>query len=175
VWPFLENLVDTAQVTRYAPVDTAGNATIRTYAYPNRTPIFIFVFKRGIGPSTVAESDGRTGFPWYGTHHTLRDATVTGTRHDERGQAPKAYSLYQNYPNPFNPVTSVSFDVQSRSYVTVEIFDTMGRRLSTIVSETLEPGRHVRQWNALGFSSGTYFCRMKVGGVVQTRSLLLVK
>jgi hypothetical protein len=176
VWPFLDNLADTAQVVRYSTVDTSGNVRLRTFAYPDHTPVFTFVFRRGIGPCDVVESDGLTGTTWYGTHHTLRNATVTGTMHGDRErEVAQPFSLYHNYPNPFNPVTSVVFDLHSRVHVTMDICDILGRPVATIVSETLEPGRHLRQWNAMGFSSGTYYCRMKAGNVVQTRALVLIK
>lgn len=84
-------------------------------------------------------------------------------------------ALKQNYPNPFNPITSISFTLTSQSFVTLKIFDLVGREIATLVSEELTPGVHVRQWNATILSGGVYFYRLQVGIFSETRKLILVK
>jgi hypothetical protein len=88
---------------------------------------------------------------------------------------PPQMSLDQNYPNPFNPSTTISFSLPSRSFVTVKIFDVVGREVATLVSEEMPAGNYQRQWNATGFPSGMYFYRMQAGGFVQTKKILLVR
>lgn len=85
------------------------------------------------------------------------------------------YQLLNNYPNPFNPSTTISFSLPSRSFVTLKIYDVIGREVATLVSESLDAGFHSRQWNASYLSSGIYFYRMKAGTFVSTKKLILLK
>jgi Secretion system C-terminal sorting domain len=88
---------------------------------------------------------------------------------------PTDYSLYQNYPNPFNPSTNISFNLPSKSFVKLKIFDLLGREVATIVSEEMSAGNHTRQWNAANMSSGVYFCRLEAGSFSQTKKLVLLR
>jgi hypothetical protein len=87
----------------------------------------------------------------------------------------KGYSLSQNYPNPFNPSTTISFSVPSKSFVSLKVFDIMGREAATIVSEELSAGTFTRQWNASNMSSGIYFYRLRAGRYLETKKLILLK
>lgn len=73
---------------------------------------------------------------------------------------PKDFLLEQNFPNPFNPSTTISFSLPSRSFVSLKVFDIMGRELATIFSEELLAGNYSRKWNAANMSSGIYFYRL---------------
>ena len=88
---------------------------------------------------------------------------------------PKVYRLQQNYPNPFNPTTIFSFELPSRSNVTLKVFDVLGREVSTIVSGELQAGSYTREWNASAFASGVYFYRLQAGTYSETKKLLLLK
>jgi len=88
---------------------------------------------------------------------------------------PVEFSLSQNYPNPFNPSTYIEFALPKSEYVTVKIYDILGRGVTTLVDEKKEAGRYNVQWNASGFASGVYFCTMRAGAFVQTNKLLLVR
>ncbi len=85
------------------------------------------------------------------------------------------YVLEQNYPNPFNPSTNISFTLPSRSFVSLDIFDSIGREVAEIVSEELPAGSYSREWNATNLASGVYYYRLHAGSFVQTRKLLLLK
>jgi uncharacterized protein YfiM (DUF2279 family) len=88
---------------------------------------------------------------------------------------PTHSSLDQNYPNPFNPVTTISFNVASRSFVSLRIFDALGREAETLVSEELNVGKYARQWDATGFASGVYLYRLTTGLSTETKKLILVR
>ena len=88
---------------------------------------------------------------------------------------PTSFMLAQNYPNPFNPSTIISFTLPSRSFVTLKIFDLLGREVATIVSEELSVGSHSQQWNAANMSSGIYFYRLQAGESIETKKLILLK
>jgi subtilisin family serine protease len=88
--------------------------------------------------------------------------------------------LYQNYPNPFNPVTRISFTLPDRIYVNLAVFNLEGKLVATLVNEILGKGLHDARWDATDshgnpVSSGVYFYRLKAGGKVQTRKLVLVR
>jgi hypothetical protein len=85
------------------------------------------------------------------------------------------FSLSQNYPNPFNPSTVISFTLPSRSFVTLTIYDVMGRAVAAVLSEELPPGTHACQWNASGFASGVYFYRLHSGTFTETKRLILLR
>ncbi len=85
------------------------------------------------------------------------------------------FALHQNYPNPFNPSTTISFSLPSTSFVTVKVFDVMGREVATIVNEEVPAGNHSKQWVAEGLSSGVYFYRLQAGKYSETKKLTLLK
>jgi hypothetical protein len=74
--------------------------------------------------------------------------------------APKSFALHQNYPNPFNPATTISYDVPQQSFVTMTVFDIMGREAAVLVNEMEEPGIHDVQFNASAMASGVYFYKL---------------
>ena len=88
---------------------------------------------------------------------------------------PSSYALSQNYPNPFNPNTSIRFSIPENSYVELEVFDLLGRSISTLVDEDLAPGNYSVDFDASSFSSGVYIYRIKSGSFVSTKKMLLMK
>jgi hypothetical protein len=83
--------------------------------------------------------------------------------------------LLQNYPNPFNPSTTISFSLPKRSFVSLKIYDLIGREIATIVSEELPAGNYSRQWIAESFTSGVYFYRLEAGSFIETKKLILLR
>ena len=73
---------------------------------------------------------------------------------------PNQFTLNQNYPNPFNPSTNIKFTLPVQSSVTLEIYDILGRRVTTLVSEELSAGEHIYEWNASRQASGVYLYRL---------------
>jgi len=68
-----------------------------------------------------------------------------------------SYQLFQNYPNPFNPSTLIKYSLQSQSHVKIEIFNTLGQKISTLINSTEQAGYHEVRWNAERQASGIYF------------------
>jgi len=85
------------------------------------------------------------------------------------------FILKQNYPNPFNPSTKISFDLPAKSFVTLKVFDLIGRDVATIVSEEMVAGSFTRQWNAANVSSGIYFYRLQAGSFSEIKKLILLR
>jgi hypothetical protein len=100
---------------------------------------------------------------------------ITSVKERIANEIPGAYSLYQNYPNPFNPVTNITFSLPSRSFVSLKIFDALGREQANIISEELDAGTYSRQWSADGIASGVYFYRLQAGSYAETKKLILLR
>ncbi len=88
---------------------------------------------------------------------------------------PSAYSLQQNYPNPFNPSTSFEFSIPRDEFVSLKIYNLLGKEVATVVQETLPAGRHRVAWESAGLPSGIYFYRLQAGAFSQTRKLTLLR
>lgn len=85
------------------------------------------------------------------------------------------YFLFQNYPNPFNPSTNIQFNVSSRQFVTLKIYDILGREISTLVNEYKEAGTHSIQFNAEGLPGGVYFYRLISDYYSETKKMILLR
>ena len=100
---------------------------------------------------------------------------------DEPFELPEQFVLHQNYPNPFNPSTTIEYDVMEAAPVTVRIYDTLGRVVSTLVSgEMQQPGRYRINWDAQTaaggrLASGMYFYSLETPNFRQVRQMVLVK
>jgi lysophospholipase L1-like esterase len=103
---------------------------------------------------------------------SIPDTTTLGVN---SGNAIRGYMLGQNYPNPFNPSTDLPFSLPQQSFVSLTVFDSIGREVATIVSEELPAGNYSRQWNAVLMSSGMYYYRMQASSYVETKRMLLLK
>jgi glutamine cyclotransferase len=88
---------------------------------------------------------------------------------------PYKFQLSQNYPNPFNNSTMIRFDIAQKGYVTLIIYDILGRKVMTVLDETLLPGSHKIRFDAAGLSSGTYFYRLRAEEAVETKRMILLK
>jgi hypothetical protein len=106
-------------------------------------------------------------------------------------QAPQVFALDQNYPNPFNPATQIRYALPRRAVVSLDVFNTLGQRVATLVNETQETGYHEVRFDATNLASGLYFYRLRAhpadgalltagaasqqGDFVQTKKLLLLR
>ncbi len=88
---------------------------------------------------------------------------------------PAKFVLSQNYPNPFNPSTRISYFVPKESFVSVKVYDFLGREVITLVNETKSTGSYEFSFDATNLPSGTYFCTMNADGFVNTIKMLLLK
>ncbi|MBN1559187.1 T9SS type A sorting domain-containing protein [candidate division KSB1 bacterium] len=90
------------------------------------------------------------------------------------------YRLQQNYPNPFNPSTTIEFTCPQQSYVSLEIFDLLGRKVTTLVDEECAPGHHTEVWSSVDETgqlapAGIYIARFAAGDVQKSIKLTLIK
>ncbi|HVO74281.1 MAG TPA: T9SS type A sorting domain-containing protein [Ignavibacteriaceae bacterium] len=100
---------------------------------------------------------------------------ATGITNQEKTKIPELYMLSQNYPNPFNPSTTIRYALPKESFVTLKIYDILGREVETLVNKENPAGTYEVRWNAGGFSTGVYFYQVKAGSFVETRKMILIK
>lgn len=89
--------------------------------------------------------------------------------------SPISYRLDGNYPNPFNPTTRIEFSLGEAGPALIQVYDVMGRHISTLVDAPMSAGQHTVTFDASSLSSGTYFVRMQAGGELFTSKMMLVK
>ncbi|MGD8780171.1 MAG: PQQ-binding-like beta-propeller repeat protein [Ignavibacteria bacterium] len=86
------------------------------------------------------------------------------------------YTLSQNYPNPFNsPSTKIKYSIVNASQVKLSVFDTLGKKVATIVNEYKNPGSYEVSFNASGLSSGIYYYRLTAGNYDSVKKLAVLK
>ena len=89
---------------------------------------------------------------------------------------PRKFSLSQNYPNPFNHQTKIKFSIPRAEYVTLKIYNMLGKEVAVLVSDHFPAGTYETRWNAKNIEcSGVYICRMKAGKFMKTKKLLFLK
>ena len=94
---------------------------------------------------------------------------------NESGLTPDKYSLSQNYPNPFNPSTTIKFDLAKNGFVSIKIFDILGREIKSLVNDNFNKGSYEVSFNASEISSGVYFYKMESGDFSQIKKMMLLK
>lgn len=88
---------------------------------------------------------------------------------------PVEYRLEQNFPNPFNPITTINYQLPITNYVSLKIYDILGKEVTVLVDGNMTPGKHSESWDASGFASGVYYYRLTAGEFTQTRKLILLR
>lgn len=102
--------------------------------------------------------------------------SVMGVRdYREENIAPKTAVLYPCYPNPFNPSTKISFELPKESYVKLLIYNLLGEKIETLISEYKRAGAYDVKFDALTLSSGVYFYILQTNGTTITKKMLLLK
>jgi hypothetical protein len=94
---------------------------------------------------------------------------------NEEPGIPTVFALHQNYPNPFIPLTTIRYDLPRESFVTLKLYDILGREVATLVNEEEDAGYKQAIWDATNFASGVYFYRLVAGDFVQTKKAMVVK
>jgi hypothetical protein len=99
---------------------------------------------------------------------------------EKTAEIPTAFDLKQNYPNPFNPTTTIKFSLPEASFVSLKVFDVLGREIKTLISNEMTAGSHVINWNGDDESgrkvaSGNYIYRISAGKFNQARKMTLLK
>ena len=87
----------------------------------------------------------------------------------------KDFSLAQNYPNPFNPVTKISFSIPKSEFVTLRVFDVIGKEVAVLVSENKQAGIYEAVFDASKLSSGVYFYKLETSSFTDVKRMIVTK
>ncbi len=87
----------------------------------------------------------------------------------------KSFHLSQNYPNPFNPETIISYELRNTNYVSLEIYDLLGKKMESLIEKKQNPGKYIVKWNASAYPSGIYFYKLETDAYSETKSMVLLK
>lgn len=90
-------------------------------------------------------------------------------------EVPTMVRLHQNFPNPFNPATIIGFELAKEAYVTLRVYDMLGREVATLWDGMAPAGYRQTMFDARGLPSGSYFVRMTADGIVETKKMQLVR
>jgi Secretion system C-terminal sorting domain len=99
---------------------------------------------------------------------------ITGMQ-SRNSQQLTEYVLYQNYPNPFNPTTNIRFSIPHPGFVSLKVYDILGKEVAILVNEVNPAGRYDIKFDGSNVSSGIYFYVLRSGDFVQSRKMLLLK
>lgn len=114
-------------------------------------------------------------FDRYGFVNFVVDNSVGADKRKAQEGIVSVFSLDQNYPNPFNPKTMISYQMPVNGFVTLKIFDVLGREVTTLVNERKDRGRHSVEWKGENRPSGVYLCRLQTGSFCETRKMILLR
>lgn len=106
----------------------------------------------------------------------LVGADAVSSSNEDDITAPVTFTLEQNYPNPFNPSTNIQFTLPAASDVTLEVFNMLGQKVATLLSnEKMTAGSHTQKFDASSLASGMYVYRISAANFVQSRKMMLIK
>ncbi|MBK8552274.1 MAG: T9SS type A sorting domain-containing protein [Ignavibacteria bacterium] len=148
----------------YLSTNNGTNWIIKNQGFnPSPQVLALLVSNNYIFAGTIAQSVSRRSY-----------AEVIGIQNIGT-EIPTNYSLSQNYPNPFNPVTNLKFGISDLGFVSLKIFDLLGKEVVTLVNDKLNPGTYRVEFDAGSLTSGVYFYRLTSGDFTDTKRMLLVK
>jgi hypothetical protein len=94
---------------------------------------------------------------------------------DEPAVKSMTYKLAQNYPNPFNPSTIISFSIPERASVTLDVYNLLGQKVTSILNKEMESGSYDINFDASNLSAGIYFYTLRAGSFTSTKKMMLIK
>jgi Secretion system C-terminal sorting domain len=105
----------------------------------------------------------------------LTSSSITSIEDGTENTLENNYKLKQNYPNPFNPSTSIAYQLSNSGFVSLRIFDLLGKEVAIIVNEQQSAGNYSVNFDGSSLTSGMYFYELKSGNFVQIRKMMLLK
>jgi len=130
------------------------------------------------GPLNALHFAGNYGWAVgeYGLVLKTEDKGITWIHSKSVKSYPSKFSLSQNYPNPFNPRTIINYELGIRSEMDLSVYNIVGQKVATLISEKQKAGIYQVEWDATGFASGVYLCRLTTSqGFTQTKKLVLIR
>jgi subtilisin family serine protease len=151
----------------------AGVAALVLSAHPHLTPMQVITAIK----STASNANAPNREIGWGIANALAAVNYFPLSLQPSASEPKTFALHQNYPNPFNPSTIITYQLPQTSDVQLDVFDVLGRKVTTLVRERQAAGSYSYSFLASRFSlsSGVYFYRLQAGSFVETKKMMLVK
>ena len=118
-------------------------------------------------------SDSEVDNGWY--IDDIRIEGIITEIEENQNEIPNEYNLSQNYPNPFNPSTTIKYQIQDISFVTIKVYDVLGNEIATLVNEEKPAGSYEVEFDATQLSSGIYFYRLQANEFTQIKKMILLK
>jgi hypothetical protein len=94
---------------------------------------------------------------------------------EEMTSTPEEFILSQNYPNPFNPTTTISFSIGKAEFITLKVYDLLGREVATLFKNYSNPGKYNFDFDGSSLASGVYLYRLQTESFNQTKQMILLK
>ncbi len=139
------------------------------------TSVILFDTLYAAGNSTngnhIADSSDR--WNWASNFIVKIDPGTIGINNG--GEMASSFSLGQNYPNPFNPVTKINFNLSKANFVTLKIYNSLGKDVETLVNKNLGQGDYTLDWDASAYPSGVYFYRLSTENSSSQKKMVLIK
>ncbi len=159
-----------------------GNNIIRNNGFYNlvidyvpQQPETLYVMYNAWDHTTLPEILQYDIFNEGGSPNIIIDATGFITSVDDEEAQIKEFKLEQNYPNPFNPSTIINYQIPKAGFVSLKVYDILGREVKTLISEQQEKGIYNIELNMSDFSSGIYIYTIKTENFIESKKLLLLK
>jgi hypothetical protein len=142
------------------------------YNYPFSTygEMYVYWFNKNLQINFSPHNYVFLGDPTISPDMPLMSGSVSETPFLIQG-----YRLSQNYPNPFNPTTTISFSIPNDTFVTLRVYNVLGKEIETLVNRQCQAGENKVKWNANGLPSGIYFYRFETGEFKVTKKMILQK
>jgi len=93
----------------------------------------------------------------------------------ENSNTPLFYNISQNYPNPFNPITRISYQIPEPAFVSIKVYDVLGKEIETLVNVEKIAGNYGVDFDGSELTSGIYFYRITAGNFSETKKMILLK
>jgi beta-xylosidase len=108
-------------------------------------------------------------------YFTAKGDTITMGAKSSDSPIPQSYGLEQNFPNPFNPSTIINYALPASGFVTLRVFDMLGREVAILVNEQKSAGKYSLRFDGRSFSSGVYFYWLQADKFIETKKLVLLR
>jgi beta-xylosidase len=103
------------------------------------------------------------------------DTTTTSLIYPTESVMPQRFGLKQNYPNPFNQSTRIGFKIPEKSFVSIQVFDLLGREITELAGKEYAEGEHAIIFDALDLSSGIYYYTLRAKAFAQTKKMFILR
>jgi len=142
--------------------------------YESTASYHSFFYQKSTGKWVYYSDSGNPGFIFLNLIRAYVSDNATGVEKVIE-LTPSSYALDQNYPNPFNPATTIKFSLPKKSFVTLKVFDILGKEVQTLVQEERAGGNYEVTFDATKLTSGVYFYTLQTDNFLATKKLVLLK